>query len=337
MQPYGPSIRIRPAPGNWLGKLSLLTITQKRSHVKLYRSILFVPGNRSEWIDKAPKYGPDALILDLEDAVPNNEKSEARGIVRAGIERLHKRGMPVVVRVNGLNTGSTGEDIEAVVTAGLVAIAIPKLENVKEVLKVDAWIELFEQKAGLPPGTVEIIALPETAKGMLDAYHLASACPRVGNIVGGAGARSGDVTKAIGYQWTRAGFETLGVASHMLLAARAAGIEYPLAGGSLEVSDTGLVRAQLQRAREIGYRGAMLIHPTAVALANEIFAPSTEEIEWNKGVMRAMAEAEQAGRAAVTYDGMMIDYAHVRNALDLLHQAQAFGLKVGEYPLVKAL
>jgi citrate lyase subunit beta/citryl-CoA lyase len=305
--------------------------------MKLYRSILFVPGNRPEWIDKAPKYGPDALILDLEDAVPNAEKVEARQTVRAGIERSRARGVPIVVRVNGVNTGLTGEDVEAIVTTGLVAIAIPKLERVEEVLKVDAWIELCERKAGLPIGTVEIVALPETALGIMNVYQLATACARVGNIVGGVGARSGDVTKAIGYKWTRAGLETLATASHMLLAARAAGIEYPLAGGSLEVGDTELVRAQLQRAREIGFRGSLLIHPSAVPIANAIFAPSEEEIEWNKGVLRAMAEAEQAGRAAVTYDGMMIDYAHVRNALDLLHQAEAFGLEVGEYPQVKAL
>ena len=305
--------------------------------MKLYRSILFVPGNRPDWMDKAPKYGPDALILDLEDAVPIAEKAEARQTVRAGIERLRERGVPIVVRVNGVNTGLTGEDVEAIVTAGLVAVAVPKLERVEEVLKVDAWIELFERKAGLPLGTVEILALPETARGIMNAYQLATACPRVGNILGGVGARSGDVTKAIGYKWTRSGLETLYLASHVLLAARAAGIEYPIGGGSLEVGDTELVRAQLQRAREIGYRGALLIHPSAVPIANEVFAPSKEEIDWNKGVLRAMAEAERAGRAAVTYDGMMIDYAHVRNALDLLHQAEAFGLDVGEYPQVRAL
>ncbi len=305
--------------------------------MKLYRSILFVPGNRAEWIDKAPKYGPDALIIDLEDAVPIPEKAEARGIVRAGIERSHQRGMPIVVRVNGLNTGLTGEDIEAVVTAGLVGIAIPKLEFPEEILKIDAWIEFFEKKAGLPPNTVEIVAIPETARGIMDIYKLATACPRVGNIVGGVGARSGDVTKAIGYKWTRPGFETLYMASHMLLAARSAGIEYPLAAGSLEVNDLELVRAQLQRVREIGFRGSLLIHPSAVPIANEVFAPSKEEIEWNKGILFAMDEAERAGRAAVTYDGMMIDYAHVRNALELIHQAEAFGLEVGTYPQVKAL
>ena len=98
-----------------------------------------------------------------------------------------------------------------------------------------------------------------------------------------------------------------------------------------------LVRTQIQRGREIGFRGCLLIHPSAVPIANEIFSPSPEEIEWNKGVLQAMADAEQAGKAAVAYDGMMIDYAHVRNALDLLHQAESFGIDVSTYAGVKAL
>jgi citrate lyase subunit beta / citryl-CoA lyase len=171
----------------------------------------------------------------------------------------------------------------------------------------------------------------------MNAYELATACPRVGNVAGGISARSGDITKAVGYKWTREGFETLYMSSHILLAARAAGIEYPLAVGSLEVGDTELVRAQLQRLREVGFRCTLAIHPSAVAIANEVFAPSKEEIEWNKGVLQAMAQAEREGRAAVTYDGMMIDYAHCRNALELLHQAESFGIEVGEYPQVKAL
>ena len=305
--------------------------------MKLYRSILFVPGNRSEWIEKAPKYGSDALILDLEDAVPNEEKKASRDIVRDGIKSLKERGVPAVVRVNGLDTGLTGEDVEAVVSEGLVAIAIPKLETKEEVLKVDAWIQLFEQKAGLPENSVEIIALPETARGIKDAYELATACPRVGNVVGGVSARSGDITKAIGYKWTPGSLETLYLSSHVLLAARSAGVEYPLMVGSLEVGDTELVRAQLQRGREVGYRSTLAIHPSAIPIANEIFSPTEEEILWNIGVLEAMSKAEEEGIAAVTYDGMMIDYAHVRNALDLINQAEGFGIEVPEYPEVKAL
>ena len=97
--------------------------------MKQYRSILFVPGNRPDWIDKAPQYDPDALIIDLEDAVPIAEKEATRQIVRDGIGRSQQRGMPIVVRVNGLGTGLTAEDVDAVVTEGLVAIAIPKLER----------------------------------------------------------------------------------------------------------------------------------------------------------------------------------------------------------------
>ena len=305
--------------------------------MKLYRSTMFVPGNRGAWIEKAPKYGSDALMIDLEDAVPIAEKSEARAIVRAGIEGLRDRDIGVFVRLNGIDTGLTSDDIEAVTTAGLDAVAVPKLESVEEVLKVDAWLEHFERKAGLPVGTVELMALPETAKGIMNAYELATACERVGNVVGGVGARSGDITRAVGFKWTRAGLESLYMASHVLLAGRAAGVEYPIGVGSLEVGDLELVREQLLRCREVGYRGALLIHPAAVPIANEIFSPSADEIEWNKGVLQAMADAERAGIAAVTYDGMMIDYAHVRNALELLQQAASFGIEVGEYAQIKAL
>ncbi len=305
--------------------------------MKLYRSSLFVPGNRPDWIAKAPKYGSDALMIDLEDAVPIAEKDDARGIVRAGIEGLRETDIGVFVRLNGIDTGLTSDDIEAVVVKGLDAVAVPKLETPEEVLKVDAWLEHFERKAGLEIGAIELMALPETARGIMDAYKLATACPRVGNVIGGVGARSGDITRAVGFKWTREGLESLYMASHVLLAGRAAGVEYPIGVGSLEVGDLDLVRMQLNRCREVGYRGVLLIHPAAVPIANEIFSPSQDEIEWNKGVLQAMADAEKAGIAAVTYDGMMIDYAHVRNALELIQQAESFGIEVGTYADISAL
>lgn len=304
--------------------------------MKLYRSIMFVPGNRGSWIEKAPKYGPDALMLDLEDSVPPAEKVEARSIVREGIEKLRDVDVGVFVRLNGIDTGMTSDDVEAVTVPGVDGVAVPKLESADQVLRVDAWLEHFERKAGMEIGSIEILALPETAKGIMNAYELATACPRVGNVMGGIGARAGDITRAVGFKWTREGLESLYMSSHILLAARAAGIEYPVGLGSLEVGDLDLVRTQLNRCREIGYRGVLLIHPAAVPIANEVFAPTPDEIEWNKGVLQAMADAERQGIAAVTYDGMMIDYAHVRNSLDLIQQAEAFGIDVGEYAKVEA-
>jgi citrate lyase subunit beta/citryl-CoA lyase len=257
-------------------------------------------------------------------------------MVRDGIVALHAQGLAPFVRINALDTGMASDDIEAITVPGLRGIMVPKLESSEQVVRLDAWIEHFERKSGAAPGSIEILALPETALGMMNAYQLA-ALPRVGNVVNGVGARSGDVTKAIGYKWTPGGAEMLHVMSHILLANRAAGIEYPLSAGVLEVKDLEQVRRQMQRLREIGYRGMVLIHPTAVPIANELFGPAPEEIEWHKGVLRAVAEGEQAGNSAVMFDGMMVDYAHVRNALDLLRQAEAFGIDVGDYPKVKAL
>ena len=218
--------------------------------MKLYRSILFVPGNRPEWMDKAPKYGPDALILDLEDAVPIAEKRETRPMVRAAIERLHRRGVAIFVRVNGVDTGLTGEDIEAIVVPGLAAVAVPKVRCVGELCKVDAWIELYERKAGMDAGSVKIIVLPETALGIKDVYRLLTAYPRIGNVCGAPSVKSGDVTKAVGYQWTESGLEMLYVQQHTLLAARAAGIEYPITGGPLEIRNQKIVGEQLRRSRQ---------------------------------------------------------------------------------------
>ena len=305
--------------------------------MKLYRSMLFVPGHRAAWISKAPKFGADAILLDLEDGVPIAEKVTARATVHAGIAELHEQKVATFVRVNALDTALTSDDIEAIVSPGLDGIMVPKIEKAEEVTRIDAWLEHFERKAGMRLGSVEILAMPETALGMQNAPAIARASPRIGCVANGIGARSGDVTKAIGYKWTPEGFEMLHIMSHVLLANRAAGIEYPLSAGVLEVKDLDQVRRQMQRLREIGYRGMVLIHPSAIPIANELFAPSVEEIEWHKGVLRAVAEGEQVGSSAVTYDGMMVDYAHVRNALDFLKQAEDFGMDVGEYPKVKAL
>jgi len=297
--------------------------------MKLYRSILFVPGSRPDWIAGAIRFGADALVLDLEDAVPYDGKHEARENVRRGIENLRSK-IPLMVRVNDLSTGLTADDIHSVAIEGLVAITVPKVERRSDLIKVAAWLDHAEARNGVAPGTVKIVVSPETAFGIMNAYELA-ASERVCAVAGNIGNRSGDIAKAIGYSWTPEGSETLTIASHILLANRAAGVRYPITGGSTDL-DEDLVRRRLKQNRQIGYRGAFVIHPAHVSIANEVYSPSAEEIAWNKGIVEAMAEALKAGKAAARYDGMMVDYAHVRNAVELLEQAAAFGLPVGEYP-----
>jgi citrate lyase subunit beta/citryl-CoA lyase len=295
--------------------------------MKPLRSLLFVPGNKAAWMDKAPQYGADALILDLEDSVPPAEKAAARTLVRQAIECLAARGQTVYVRVNALETGLTGEDLHSVSVAGLTGVLPPKIDTADDVHQLDTLLAFFEQRAGLPPGSIELIPTLETARGIRNAYDIASASPRVASIVGTAG-RGGDTNRALGYVWTKEGMETLFIRSKVLLDARAAGIQHPLMASWFDVGDVEGFIADAQRNRQLGYRGMLLIHPSHVEPANRIFTPSREEVAYYKGLLAAMEEAERHGTAAVTYQGAMVDIAMVKTARQMLEFARAVGVPV---------
>lgn len=288
------------------------------------RSLLFVPGNRASWMEKAPQYGADALILDLEDSVPLTEKANARPLVRQAIERLSTRGQTLYVRVNALESGMTGEDLQAIVCSGLNGLLPPKVETVKDVEQLDSLLTHCERQAGLALGQIELIPTLETARGIRNAYEIACASPRVVSIAAGAG-RGGDTNRSLGYVWSREGMETLFIRSKVLLDARAAGIRYPLVASWFDVVDLDGLTADAHRNRQLGYTGMLLIHPSHVGPVNQIFTPSAEDVAYYKGLLAAMEVAERQGMAAVTYQGAMVDIAMVKTAQEVLALAQAVG------------
>jgi len=290
------------------------------------RSLLFVPGNRASWMEKAPQYGADALILDLEDSVPLTEKASARPLVRHAIERLSTRGQTLYVRVNALESGMTGEDLQAIVCSGLTGLLPPKVETVKDVEQLDTLLTHCERQAGLPLGQIELIPTLETARGIRNAYEIASASSRVVSVAAGAG-RGGDTNRSLGYVWSREGIETLFIRSKVLLDARATGIRYPLVASWFDVGDPEGLTADAQRNRQLGYTGMLLIHPSHVGPVNQIFTPSAEDVAYYKGLLAAMEAAERQGTAAVTYQGAMVDIAMVKTAQEVLALAQAVGGK----------
>src|SRR5262249_54298858 len=162
-------------------------------------------------------------------------------------------------------------------------------------------------RAGLPRGSTLIMAIAETPLGMLNAFELAQT-GRVWCVTGGYGSRSGDAAKSIGYRWTGTGLEKLTHPTNVVLADGAAGGPLPIGVCSLEL-DAAAMRTNFGMLRDLGYRGALVIHPSSVAIANEVFSPSAEEIEWNRQVVLRMAEATSRGHGAAVYDGMMIDGA----------------------------
>lgn len=290
------------------------------------RSLLFIPAHRLEWIEKAGRFKPDAVILDLEDAVPHAEKERARTVARQGLPILARQGIVPVIRVNAMGEGCR-EDLAAVVAAELKAVILPKARNAAEVAELDRMLSYEEGRAGLAWNAIDVLAHPETAEGMVDARSLALASKRVKGVLGVVGGPvSGDVARAAGFRPTRGGLEQLYLNSKIVLESRAGGAPYPVAGIiGAPIEDLDYVRDLVIRARDHGYAGVMLIHPKHVAIANEVFAPSAEEIAYYQAMIAAFRAAEAKGLAALDFRGQMVDLAMIRHAEDVLEEARRRG------------
>jgi citrate lyase subunit beta/citryl-CoA lyase len=275
-------------------------------------------------VEKAVAAGVDGLILDLEDSVPEALKADARAEVARSIVRLRESGsaVGVYVRVNALDTGLSGDDIEAVVIPGIDGLSLPKTFGPDDIIRFDALVTHFERKNGVSPGTVEFICNLETAEAYASCEQMAVASPRVATLFAGT-ARDADVSRSIGFQFTPAGLETLYLRSRAVLAARTAGLEFPLVGVWQDLADPEGARRFSEQNRELGFRGQVLIHPSHVAVANEVFSPSQFEVKFYAGMIAAFEEAEADGAAAVVYEGMHVDYAHIKTAREVLAYAEA--------------
>jgi citrate lyase subunit beta / citryl-CoA lyase len=289
------------------------------------RSTLFVPGNRPSWIEKSAAYGADSIILDLEDSVPWPEKSAARLTTKAGIQSLKAQRQRVAVRVNGFATGLTAEDVAGVVCAELDSISLPKVEAAADLQRLDALIADRERTLGLPVGAIDTPLICETAKAMRLIFEIAMACPRVKRVTLAAGP-GGDAARAIGYQWSKEGTETLYLRSKAVLDCRAAGIQFPTISSWWNIKDLEGLRRDALWNRQLGFRGMSVMHPSHVPIVNEVFTPTASEIDFYRGLITAMDQARRRGIAAVVYDGDMVDEAMYKAAQEMLAFARAIGV-----------
>ncbi|HEX2173840.1 MAG TPA: CoA ester lyase [Dehalococcoidia bacterium] len=288
--------------------------------MKPLRSLLYVPGHRRDLIEKAPRFGADGLILDLEDAVPASEKETARRTVAAAIPELVELGVSPVVRVNDLSTGLTPDDIAGVTVAGLAAIRIPKVESPDDVREVDRLLSAAETAAGLTAGGIELMPAIETAVGYHVAHEVATASARI-TVLSGSALRGGDTQRSIGYRWTPEGLERLYLRSKFLLDCRAARIRSILMTSWSEITDLDGLRRDAAFNRQLGYTGMVVIHPSHVPVVNEVFTPDETELAYWRGLLAAMEQADRQGLAAVTYEGEMVDIAMVKTAREMLSLA----------------
>jgi citrate lyase subunit beta/citryl-CoA lyase len=286
--------------------------------MELIRSLVFVPGNRANMLERARSFDADIIMVDLEDSVPPGEKATAGDMAREWVPALHGEGKRVMVRVNSLDTGLTRRELETVVCPELRGVSLGKVESVRDIRTLDGLLRPLEAAAGLEVGSLWVIPWIETAKAMWDARAIAESSPRVVAIAFGAE----DFTNDMGIERTDTG-EEVSVPRAMVPIAARAGDVGALDSPFVRFRDPDALRDDAGRARRMGYTGKFAIHPAQLEIINETFSPSADEIDYARRVVEAWEAAEAAGRGSLALDGRMVDVPVVKRAQNLLALAES--------------
>jgi malyl-CoA/(S)-citramalyl-CoA lyase len=320
--------------------MSFTTIEPATS--RLQRSELAVPGSNTALFDKAAKSAADIVVLDVEDAVAPDDKAQARSNIIQGLNDIDWGSKTMMVRINGLDTHYMYRDVVDIVEAcpRLDMILIPKAGVAADVYAVDMMVTQIET-AMKRTKRIGFEVLIETALGMANVEAIAQSSRRLEamsfgvadyaastrartTVIGGVNRDSGvltdkDADGRRAYFWTDPWHAAQ---TRMMVACRAYGLR-PIDGPFGDFGDPDGFKAAANRAAVLGYEGKWAIHPSQIALCNEVFTPSEAELAKAARIMAAMADAAREGRGAVSLDGRLIDYASIRMAEALLKKAHA--------------
>ncbi|MBQ9312505.1 MAG: citrate (pro-3S)-lyase subunit beta [Bacteroidales bacterium] len=287
---------------------------------RLRRTMMFVPGNNPAMMSDAFIYGPDSIMLDLEDSVTMAEKDAARLLVHNALKTIDYGNTEMVVRVNPLNTPYGKKDVEAVVKAGVDVIRMPKTETAEEVQELEAEIQRVETELGCL-GRTQIMAAIESTKGIINAYAIATASKRMMGIALGAE----DYCANLKTQRTPSGDELLLARETIVVAARAAGI-YALDTVYSNLNDMETFRKEVELIKRLGFDGKSIINPRQIEIINEVFTPTEKEIEKAKTIVAAIKEAAAKGSGVIAVNGKMVDKPVVTRAEHTIELALAAGV-----------
>ena len=286
----------------------------------MFRSLIFVPGNSMRFVEKAKTLAADIICFDLEDSVPDNEKDAARRIISETLlARRQEYSGIVCVRTNSPESGLIPDDLKAVLQEGIDGIVVPKVNDVSEMLEIKKHIVMLEKERK----TDKIALMPsiETARGVVNAYLIASAEERINALVFGVFDFLYDMRldydehDPLEYSYVRA---------KIPVDARAAGV-HAIDAIWQKIDDIdGLIR-DATMARRLGYSGKSIIHPSQIEPVHKVFRPSKNEVEWAKKVVQALGQAMKkgTGRGAIRLEGKMIDAVHYKQAKAILDAADA--------------
>lgn len=281
---------------------------------------MFVPGNNPGMMQDAFIYGPDSIMLDLEDSVTMAEKDAARLLVHNALKSIDYGGTEMVVRINPLNTPYGKKDVEAVVKAGVNVIRMPKTETADEVRELEAEIEKVERELGCL-GRTAIMAAIESTLGVINAYAIATASKRMMGIALGAE----DYSANLKTQRSPEGMELLMARQTIVVAARAAGIDcFDTVYSNLNDMET--FRKEVELIKQLGFDGKSIINPRQIEVVNEVFTPKQKEIDKSLAIVAAIKDAEKRGSGVIAVNGKMVDRPVVLRAQRTIDLAIASGV-----------
>ncbi|MCI9528752.1 MAG: HpcH/HpaI aldolase/citrate lyase family protein [Angelakisella sp.] len=297
----------------------------KPERFRLRRTMMFMNAQKPGLIKDAYIYGADSIMLDLEDAVAENQKDAARFSLYHALTTIDYGDTEVIVRINGLDTPHWQEDIRVCVAGGADGIRIAKCESAQDVKTVEAATLAAEKEFGVEEGRTLLMAALESPKGILNAYEICTASDRLF----GVAISGGDYRKCMQVGVVPGGIEMLAARGQMLIAARAAGVQcFDTVFTNLD--DAEGFEAEVRQNKEMGFDGKSLINPKQIPVVHRIFAPTQKEIAAAEKIVRAMRENAEKGVGVFTVDGKMIDVAFLPGAERTIKLAKASGIYEGD-------
>lgn len=293
--------------------------------MRLRRTMMFLNVQKPGLLKDPYIYRPDSLILDLEDAVAENQKDVARFSLFHALRTIDYRGCERIVRINGLDTPYWKEDIRCAVAGGCDGIRIPKTECAQDIHIVEREVKKAEEEFGRPEGSVLLMAAIESAKGVMRALEICEASERLF----GVALSGGDYTKDLQTHITGTGIELMGARQNLVIAARAAKVQcFDTVYTDLENMEG--FRQDVMNIHLMGFDGKSIINPRQISIVHGIFTPSQKDILFAEKVVREIEDKKSRGIGVFVVDGKMIDIAFYDGAKRTIALAKASGVYKGE-------
>ena len=288
---------------------------------RLRRTMMFLNAQRPGLLRDPYIYRPDSIMLDLEDAVAENQKDAARFSLYHALQTVDYHGCERVVRINGLDTPYWRDDIRCAVAGGCDAIRIPKTEKAADVKTVEAAVAQAEIEFGREAGSVLLMAAIESARGVMRALEICESSQRLFGIA----LSGGDYTKDLHTHITGTGIELMGARQGLVIAARAADVQcFDTVYTDLKNMDG--FREDVKAIYLMGFDGKSIINPRQIQIVHEIFTPEEEEVIFAQKVVKEIEEKRAEGIGVFSVDGKMIDIAFYDGAKRTLELAKASGV-----------